>query len=82
MCFCYIENQPLPNGVEQSDITIYKKIRENAAKKITELKSLNALTNANIGPTQERCPSAIEIGKWHIETWYSSPFPQIGRSVV
>lgn len=25
---------------------------------------------------QERCPSAIEFGKWEIETWYSSPFPQ------
>lgn len=25
---------------------------------------------------QERCPAAIEFGKWDIETWYSSPFPQ------
>lgn len=25
---------------------------------------------------QVRCPSAIEFGQWHIETWYSSPFPQ------
>lgn len=25
---------------------------------------------------QTRCPSAIEFGQWHIETWYSSPFPQ------
>lgn len=25
---------------------------------------------------QARCPSAIEFGQWHIETWYSSPFPQ------
>lgn len=25
---------------------------------------------------QARCPSAIEFGQWHIDTWYSSPFPQ------
>lgn len=25
---------------------------------------------------QARCPAAIEFGQWHIETWYSSPFPQ------
>ena len=25
---------------------------------------------------QERCPAAIDFGKWDIETWYSSPFPQ------
>jgi hypothetical protein len=25
---------------------------------------------------QERCPSAIEFGKYEIATWYSSPFPQ------
>lgn len=25
---------------------------------------------------QERCPAAIEFGKYEIQTWYSSPFPQ------
>ncbi|XP_058820696.1 histone acetyltransferase KAT6A isoform X2 [Topomyia yanbarensis] len=25
---------------------------------------------------QERCPAAIEFGKFEIKTWYSSPFPQ------
>uniref|UniRef100_A0A182VZS5 histone acetyltransferase n=1 Tax=Anopheles minimus TaxID=112268 RepID=A0A182VZS5_9DIPT len=25
---------------------------------------------------QDRCPAAIEFGKYEIETWYSSPFPQ------
>ncbi|XP_055613729.1 histone acetyltransferase KAT6A isoform X2 [Uranotaenia lowii] len=25
---------------------------------------------------QERCPAAIEFGKFEIQTWYSSPFPQ------
>lgn len=29
--------------------------------------------NANLTP---RCPAAIEFGKYHIQTWYSSPFPQ------
>lgn len=25
---------------------------------------------------QERCPAAIQFGKYEIKTWYSSPFPQ------
>lgn len=25
---------------------------------------------------QPRCPAAIEFGKYEIQTWYSSPFPQ------
>ena len=26
--------------------------------------------------TQPRCPQAIEFGKYEIQTWYSSPYPQ------
>nr|CAD7425881.1 unnamed protein product [Timema monikensis] len=30
-----------------------------------------------IAPTnQQRCPGAIEFGKFEIQTWYSSPYPQ------
>lgn len=41
--------------------------------------ALNAslLSSSSIAmAAQVRCPSAIEFGQWHIETWYSSPFPQ------
>ena len=73
------DSQPLPNGVSQTDYDIYKVIRERARKTITgamesprKLISKPSFTNSNT----ERCPGSIEIGKWHIETWYSSPFPQ------
>lgn len=39
--------------------------------------SLCLLTSTSLAMTaQARCPSAIEFGQWHIDTWYSSPFPQ------
>jgi len=35
---------------------------------------------SNVGnsgtPTAPRCPAAIEFGKYDIQTWYSSPYPQ------
>lgn len=73
------DSQPLPHGVSQADYDVYKTIRERARKAIagamespSKLIEKPFFINTNI----ERCPGSIEIGKWHIETWYSSPFPQ------
>ena len=36
---------------------------------------LSTVGNSGI-PTAPRCPAAIEFGKYDIQTWYSSPYPQ------
>lgn len=47
-------------------------VEQGASNLSTCLLSSSSLAMA----AQARCPSAIEFGQWHIETWYSSPFPQ------
>ncbi|KAL5287844.1 KAT6B family protein [Megaselia abdita] len=89
--FHNIEKQPLPPGVTESDVEMYREIREKAAKAVSEIMNpggkLNLAAPAVSNPqllspnslaiaAQERCPAAIEFGKWEIQTWYSSPFPQ------
>lgn len=73
----------LPPGISQKDADIYKEVREKAAKQLLEITKPNlASSPTKITPVssqlleQERCPAAIEFGKYEIETWYSSPFPQ------
>lgn len=73
------DSQPLPNGVSQSDFDIYKQIRDRARRAIAgAMESPSKLISkpSFVHSNEERCPGSIEIGKWHIETWYSSPFPQ------
>uniref|UniRef100_A0A1A9ZV15 histone acetyltransferase n=1 Tax=Glossina pallidipes TaxID=7398 RepID=A0A1A9ZV15_GLOPL len=73
------DSQPLPNGVTQADVDIYKRIRERAKLAITgalESPSKLIAKPSLVHSQPDRCPGSIEIGKWHIETWYSSPFPQ------
>jgi histone acetyltransferase MYST4 len=62
---------------------LYKEVRERAAKQLADIAKPNLATSpSKLSPTtsqqieQERCPAAIEFGKFEIETWYSSPFPQ------
>ncbi|CAO1407928.1 unnamed protein product [Diamesa tonsa] len=78
-----MEKPALPPGVSQKDADLYKEIREKAAKSVTETKmNLTVPSTQVLSPMssamaeQERCPAAIEFGKFEIETWYSSPFPQ------
>lgn len=78
-----IEKPALPPGVSQKDADLYKEIREKAANSVTETKNNTTVqTTQVLSPMssamaeQERCPAAIEFGKFEIETWYSSPFPQ------
>lgn len=77
------EKPPLPAGVTQKDAELYKEVREKAAKQLLSVTKPNlANSPSKLSPNstqlveQERCPAAIEFGKYEIETWYSSPFPQ------
>lgn len=78
-----IDKPSLPPGVSQRDSDLYKEVREKAAKQLLEITKPNlASSPSKLTPSnthqleQERCPAAIEFGKFEIETWYSSPFPQ------
>ncbi|XP_053548119.1 histone acetyltransferase KAT6B isoform X1 [Bombina bombina] len=55
------------DSVTQEDIDIFRKARELSFEKI-------GCTNVtdNVG----RYPAVIEFGKYEIQTWYSSPYPQ------
>jgi len=62
---------------------MYKDVRERATKQLADISKPNlASSPSKLSPTatqfaeQERCPAAIQFGKYEIETWYSSPFPQ------
>lgn len=62
----------LPPGVNESDLTLFKKAQERAMQIMAS--SLNPL--AHYDPTA-RLPPLIEFGKYEIKTWYSSPYPQV-----
>ncbi|XP_048360564.1 histone acetyltransferase KAT6B isoform X1 [Sphaerodactylus townsendi] len=53
--------------VTEEDLEIFKQARELAMEKIGCI---------NGGETNGRYPSVIEFGKYEIQTWYSSPYPQ------
>lgn len=72
----FIENLQLPHGVNRQDIELYQEVLQKAVVKVSD--------NCCVTPTEKhqrevrsgQSPKSIEIGKWNIETWYSSPFPQ------
>ncbi|KAL8202229.1 UNVERIFIED_CONTAM: Histone acetyltransferase kat6b [Gekko kuhli] len=53
--------------VTEEDLEMFKQARELAMEKIG---------CKNGGETNGRYPSVIEFGKYEIQTWYSSPYPQ------
>nr|XP_032605006.2 histone acetyltransferase KAT6B isoform X3 [Taeniopygia guttata]XP_032605007.2 histone acetyltransferase KAT6B isoform X3 [Taeniopygia guttata] len=53
--------------VTQEDLEVFKQARELSMEKIG---------CKNTGETSGRYPSVIEFGKYEIQTWYSSPYPQ------
>ncbi|KAM9282455.1 histone acetyltransferase KAT6B isoform 1-T1 [Cariama cristata] len=53
--------------VTQEDLEVFKQARELSLEKIG---------CKNSGETSGRYPSVIEFGKYEIQTWYSSPYPQ------
>lgn len=76
----------LPPGVTQKDVDLFRETRDraNSATPVAIPNSETVLPGAVSVLTspsqamalQQRCPAAIEFGKYEIETWYSSPFPQ------
>ncbi|GFY57043.1 hypothetical protein TNIN_199921 [Trichonephila inaurata madagascariensis] len=62
------QKSSLPPGVTESDVSLFKNVQETA---------LRVMGHGSIPPEpQGRSPGAIEFGKFSIETWYSSPYPQ------
>ncbi|CAM9167933.1 unnamed protein product [Lampetra planeri] len=63
------EDERLPGheNLMEKDIELFRHIQELALQKV-----------GVTGPPdpQMRCPSVIEFGKFEIQTWYSSPYPQ------
>lgn len=80
--------QTLPPGVTQKDVDLFKEARERAnldtpcVTPAPEVAELPSTVSSVLSPTsqavaqQQRCPAAIDFGKYEIQTWYSSPFPQ------
>jgi histone acetyltransferase MYST4 len=68
----------LPPGVTQKDVDLFKETREKANATTSLLPSGTPfVTSPSLAmSSQGRCPAAIEFGKYEIQTWYSSPFPQ------
>ncbi|CAG9856989.1 unnamed protein product [Phyllotreta striolata] len=79
-----IKNIHLAPGVTQKDVELFRDTREKAAASTAALLPLAAAQHREASSTpappssgaEPRCPSAIEFGKYEIQTWYSSPFPQ------
>ncbi|GBM50808.1 Histone acetyltransferase KAT6A [Araneus ventricosus] len=62
------QKSTLPPGVTENDVSLFKNVQETALK---------VMGHGSIPPEpQGRSPGAIEFGKYSIETWYSSPYPQ------
>ncbi|XP_043912673.1 histone acetyltransferase KAT6B isoform X1 [Protopterus annectens] len=51
----------------EEDLEIFRKAQELSLEKLGCL---------NITEHHGRCPAAVEFGKYEIQTWYSSPYPQ------
>ncbi|CAG2057595.1 unnamed protein product [Timema podura] len=76
-------NQALPPGVIQKDVELFNAAREKANSETPvllpapEAVPIPTPVATPTAPTnQQRCPGAIEFGKFEIQTWYSSPYPQ------
>ncbi|CAG0885896.1 unnamed protein product [Darwinula stevensoni] len=70
-CMVKVARPSLPSGVTLRDYEMFKKAQEIAAE-ATPLINLNDPATVANG----RCPASVEFGKYEIQTWYSSPYPQ------
>ena len=69
-----VVSQTLPPGVTQKDVDLFKEARERA-NRLTESADEDG-DSSNSVPVGSRNPAAIVFGRYEVETWYSSPFPQ------
>ncbi|KAH8309166.1 hypothetical protein KR059_006549 [Drosophila kikkawai] len=71
------ENQPLPPGVTATDVELYQEVLHKAVVQMSNNHIEKLVDDVGRKPGQNtQSPKSIQIGKWDIETWYSSPFPQ------
>jgi histone acetyltransferase MYST4 len=77
--------QTLPPGVTQKDVELFKEARDRAnrltlaaesAEDRAEEREEGLQVFSSPGGTGSRNPAAIVFGRYEVETWYSSPFPQ------
>lgn len=62
---------PLPPGVTESDLALFKKAQERALQVMS-----SSLIPLDQYDANTRLPQEIEFGRYSIQTWYSSPYPQ------
>ncbi|XP_025095589.1 histone acetyltransferase KAT6B-like isoform X3 [Pomacea canaliculata] len=62
----------LPN-VTEDDYELFRLVQEKAQRTVAEGSEKEALP---LPDSQGRYPPCIEMGKYEIQTWYSSPYPQ------
>ncbi|XP_076680256.1 histone acetyltransferase enoki mushroom isoform X2 [Andrena cerasifolii] len=72
--------QTLPPGVTQRDVDLFKEARDKAARLTVANGDAEEAVAVSPGHTYAgsgvRNPAAIVFGRYEVETWYSSPFPQ------
>ncbi|KAG5305911.1 KAT6A acetyltransferase, partial [Pseudoatta argentina] len=69
--------QTLPPGVTQKDVDLIKEARERARLTVSNDENEQLYVNTpNASGNAPRNPAAIVFGRYEVETWYSSPFPQ------
>ncbi|XP_022650756.1 histone acetyltransferase KAT6A-like, partial [Varroa destructor] len=63
-----MQDQPvvLPPGCQPQDIELFRQAQELAQEKI----------GVDLLDPSQRCPGSIQFGRYCIDTWYSSPYPQ------
>ncbi|XP_046825917.1 histone acetyltransferase KAT6B isoform X2 [Vespa crabro] len=72
--------QTLPPGVTQKDVELFKEARDRAARLTVtngdDEEPLSIHVTGGTSSNNTRNPAAIVFGRYEVETWYSSPFPQ------
>lgn len=58
------------------DIELYQEVLQKAVVKVANNYCVMPAEKTQAQIHSGQSPKSIEIGKWNIETWYSSPFPQ------
>ncbi|XP_018399832.1 PREDICTED: histone acetyltransferase KAT6B isoform X2 [Cyphomyrmex costatus] len=73
-----VVQQTLPPGVTQKDVDLIKEARERARLTVSNDENEQSLcvNTLNASGNAPRNPAAIVFGRYEVETWYSSPFPQ------
>lgn len=66
---CLLKCDSFYLGVTEKDEEMFRLAQEKANSYLTS-------NNEPASQSNSRCPPKIEFGRYEIETWYSSPYPQ------